>query len=177
MRSISLTARLLIASAAIGGLSSGLLDRALIATPAWRHLGAQTWADYSRHADLGNGVYVYSITNISWAVLAVGAAISLRTGRLAPRHAALPVYIAASSMIAVMAITLKAAPIMFSLRTLGNNTVALQNAFDQFTFWGVYLRGAVTVLAFLSTVWALATYLRPQPADTSHPQPATPTSA
>lgn len=42
---------------------------------------------------------------------------------------------------------------------LGDDT-ALEHAFDQFTFWGVYVRGVLAVLAFLASVWALAVYPR-----------------
>jgi hypothetical protein len=31
----------------------------------------------------------------------------------------------------------------------------LQAAFDRFTLWGVYIRGAFFALSFLCTVWAL----------------------
>jgi hypothetical protein len=31
----------------------------------------------------------------------------------------------------------------------------LQSAFDRFTLWGVYVRGAFFALSFLCTVWAL----------------------
>jgi hypothetical protein len=51
----SVTRGLLIASTAVGGLMGSLLDRAVVATPAWRKLGPVAWAAYSRHADLGNG--------------------------------------------------------------------------------------------------------------------------
>jgi len=57
----SITLGLVVAATVIGGLFSSLLDRALVATPAWRHLGVQAWADYSRHADLASGKIVYPI--------------------------------------------------------------------------------------------------------------------
>jgi hypothetical protein len=68
-----LTRWLLLASLAVGGLTSGL-NRAVVDTPAWQRLGAQAWADFSRHADLGPGVLVYSLENIPHAVLALAAA-------------------------------------------------------------------------------------------------------
>ena len=37
----SITLGLVVAATVIGGLFSSLLDRALVATPAWRHLGVQ----------------------------------------------------------------------------------------------------------------------------------------
>jgi len=49
----------------------------------------------------------------------------------------------------------KAAPIMLSLRA-NDPAAELQDAFDAFFFWGLYLRGAANVLAFVATVWALS---------------------
>ncbi|MDQ2881747.1 MAG: hypothetical protein M3Y48_11115 [Actinomycetota bacterium] len=147
-----------IASAVVGGLMGSLVDRSLIATPAWEQLGVQAWADYSRHADLGNGLIVYPIAFIGWTVLAVAAAVSFRFDRAAPRTAAVPVYLAALFMLIVMATTVKAAPIMLGVAHLGEDTSALRRAFEDFTFWGVYVRGAALTLAFLAAIWA-ASYL------------------
>ncbi|MPZ62158.1 MAG: hypothetical protein GEU93_12860 [Propionibacteriales bacterium] len=133
-----------------------LLDRSLVATPAWNELGAQAWAAYSRQADLGNGQILYPAAFIGWTALAVAAAVSVRFDHTAPRSFALPVYAQAACMLAAMATTLKAAPIMLDVADI-HNTTALQHAFDQFTLWGVYIRGAALGLAFLSALWATAT--------------------
>ena len=60
----SLTGGLIIAATVVVGLFASLLDRAFVATPAWRELGVQAWADYSRHADLHNGLVVYSVGGV-----------------------------------------------------------------------------------------------------------------
>jgi hypothetical protein len=52
-------------------------------------------------------------------------------------------------------LTVKAAPIMPSLGA-AEQAAALQRAFDDFFFWGLYQRGAVCVLTFIASVWALA---------------------
>jgi hypothetical protein len=44
---------------------------------------------------------------------------------------------------------------MLSLRA-AQQAGTLQRAFDDFFFWGLYLRGVVYVLAFVASVWALA---------------------
>lgn len=155
-----ITRGLVVASLVVGGLTGGLLDRALVATPAWEHLGAQAWAAYSRRADLGNGLFVYPIAYIGWSLLAVAAALSFRLDRTAPRAAALPIYLAALCMLAGMATTLKAAPIMLGVGRLGDDDAGLQSAFDEFTLWGVHVRGAFFTLAFLSAVWALVRLYR-----------------
>jgi hypothetical protein len=163
----SATRGLLIATTAVGGLMGSLLDRIVVATPAWQHLGAQAWAAYSRHADLGNGQILYPLGYIGLTVLAVAAAVAVRADHTAPRSAAAPVYLQTLFMITVMALTIKAAPILDSTARLSQAS-ALRQAFSQFTFWGVYLRGAAVILAFLSSVWALAAISR-TPTATSPP--------
>jgi hypothetical protein len=160
LRPGAVTRALIIGSVVIGAFGGAMLDRAIVATPAWRQLGPVAWAAYSRHADLGNGLIVYPIYGIGLAVLTIAAAIVYRLDRAAPRLAGPPVYLAALCAIGVIATTIKAAPIMLGVPDLNANTVALQNAFDQFTFWGVYIRGALGALALLASTWALAVYPR-----------------
>jgi hypothetical protein len=156
----AVTRALIVGTVIIGAFGGAVLDRAIVATPAWNRLGAAAWADYSRHADLGNGVIVYPIYGIGLAVLAFAAAVSHRIDRDASRAAGLPIYLTALFVVGVIATTLKAAPIMLGVDDLGADPVAEKDAFDQFTFWGVQVRGAFGVLAFLSSVWALACYPR-----------------
>ena len=151
----SITLWLVVAATVIGGLFGSLLDRALVATDAWRHLGVHAWADYSRLADLGPGDIVYPIGGILWWVLIFAAAVSQRLDRSAPRHAGLPIYLAALFAIGAIIATIIAAPTMQSVGSLGNDPFALQSAFDRFTLWGVYIRGAFFALSYLCTVWAL----------------------
>ena len=149
------TRALVLASVVLGGLTSGL-NRAIIDTPAWRYLGVDAWASFSRQADLGPGVAAYSLENIPHALLALAAAGSFWITGRTPRAAGPPIYLSALGMLGVMATTVVAAPIMFSVAHLDDNQAALHDAFDRFTFWGVYVRGGFTILAFLTSVWALA---------------------
>jgi hypothetical protein len=51
---------LLILSTFVSGLlAGGNIDRAFVAMPAWQQIGATSWAEFSRHADLGNGLILY----------------------------------------------------------------------------------------------------------------------
>jgi hypothetical protein len=108
----------IIGTVVIGAFGGAILDRAIVATPAWRQLGAPAWAAYSRHADLGNGLIVYAIYGVGLVVLAVATAISYRFDHGAPRSAGLPIYLAAASAIGVIATTIKAAPIMLGVPDL-----------------------------------------------------------
>jgi hypothetical protein len=149
---------LIIASIVIGAFGGTLVDRALVATPAWARVGPVAWAAYSCRADLGNGLIVYPIYGVGLAVVTIAAAISYRLDERVPRHAGPPIYLAALCAVGVIATTIKAAPIMLGVPDLGTNAVALQNAFDQFTFWGVYARGALGILALIASIWALCVY-------------------
>jgi hypothetical protein len=159
----AITRALLVGSVVIGAFGAAIVDRAFVATPAWRELGPQAWAAYSRHADLDNGLIVYPIYGIGLAVLAVAAAISYRFDRQAPRRAGRPIYLAALCAVGVIATTFMAAPIMLGVPAIEHDGVALQDAFDRFTFWGVYVRGSLGVLALLASILALAAYPRKSP--------------
>jgi hypothetical protein len=148
------TRGLVIATIVVAGLASPL-DRVVVGIPAWQDLGAEAWAAYSRHADLGAGLIVYPIAGIGLAVLAIAAAISYRADRGTSPAARLLIYMAAIGAIGVMATTAVAAPIMLSVPDLGD-PAALTDAFDRFSLWGLQVRGAFWALVFLTSVGALA---------------------
>ncbi|MCX5247128.1 hypothetical protein OG895_18170 [Streptomyces sp. NBC_00201] len=138
-----------------------MLDRALIATPAWNDLGVQAWAAYSRHADLGTGNIVYPIEGIlTWIVIFAMAASYLRSDRTVARKAARPVSLAAVGALGWIGTTIIAAPVMQSVRHLGSDPVALHHAFNVFTLWGVYVRDAFTGLTFLACIWTVIEVFR-----------------
>jgi hypothetical protein len=162
---IPVTGMLIIAATAASGLFGSVLDRALIATPAWRDLGVQAWADFSRRADLQNGYVVYPTAGIlCWAVV-FAAALAYRLDRSAPRQAGLPIYLAAVGALGAILTTIIAAPVMMRVGQLGDiNTAVLHDAFATFTLWGVYVRGGCFAAISVCSVWALVAYLRYQPA-------------
>lgn len=150
---------LLVAATLFGGvLAGGNIDRAFVAMPAWEQVGAQGWAEFSRHADLGNGLLLYPIEAIGGALLVLAAAISFRFERTPPRRAALPLYLAVLLAAGGLALTVMAAPIMLGIRDT-SDPATLRAAFERFYFWG-NLRGACQVLAFFAEVWALGVLSR-----------------
>ena len=159
----SITAGLIIAAAVVSGVFGSVLDRALVATTAWRHLGVQAWADYSRVADLGTGDIVYPIGGIlSWG-LVFAAALAYRMDPSAPAQAGRPIYLAALAALGALLTTLVAAPVMQHVGVVSDNdTAALHHAFDTFTLWGVYVRGVCFAVMFVCMVWALVAYFRHQ---------------
>lgn len=126
--------------------------------PAWRKVGALGWATYSRHADLENGLFLYPALAIGGAVFTVAAAISYQFDGTAPAYAALAIYLSVVLVVGGLLATVKAAPIMMSLRRTNDDASALQKAFDGFRRWG-NVRGIFQILAFLANIWALLAVL------------------
>src|SRR5438105_13243345 len=93
---ISLTTRnLLVAATLVGGLRAGAkVARALVAMPAWQQVGPESWAAFSRHADLGNGFVLYPVEAVGAALLILGATVSVRRDKTAPRSIVLAIYTA-----------------------------------------------------------------------------------
>src|SRR4051812_33040556 len=150
-----MTRFLLVAATVLSGLlAGGNLDRAFVAMPAWEQVGVLAWAEFSRRADLGNGLVLYPLEAIGAFLLLLAAAVSLYVGRAVKARIALPlcgtIVLAAGGLLC----TLKAAPIMLSVGHL-SDPAALRQAFEGFRFWGD-IRGVAQVLAFFAAVWALA---------------------
>lgn len=138
-----------------GILAGTVVDRALVGGPAWHALGAEAWVQFSRRADLGTGLIAYPIEAIGATLLLIAALLSSRFDRRERTRATPPLIVAIVLSMLGLIITTKAAPIMLSLRTAESPT-ALQRAFDDFFLWGIYLRGAVDLLAFVAAIWAVS---------------------
>lgn len=165
----SRTRALFVAATMLSGLlAGGNVDRAIVAMPAWDQVGTSAWAEFSRHADLGNGLVLYPLEAIGAFLLIVFTTVSLYFDRAVKTSIMLPLCSAVVLAAAGLLCTLKAAPIMLSVGHLGD-PASLRQAFDGFRFWGD-IRGAAQVLAFFATVWALAVVfgLRCRVADKRH---------
>jgi hypothetical protein len=132
------------------------MNRTLVEMPAWRHLGVQAWAAFSRGADLGNGTILYPLAGIGSLVLILAAAIVFRLGPRRPWSVAIPVYGAALLAICVMLTTTQAAPIMLSLHRIGDDPRALQQAFEGFYRWDS-IRAIIGMAEGFLEIWALVT--------------------
>jgi hypothetical protein len=152
---LSRTRLALIAATLLSGLlAGGNVDRAFVAMPAWQNVGATSWAEFSRHADLGNGLILYPVEAFGGFLFTLAAAVSLYLDRTADRRAAWALYTAAVLCAGGLAFTVMAAPIMLGIRGT-NDPAALQTAFEDFWFWG-NLRAVCQISAFVLQVWALA---------------------
>lgn len=150
----TLTRNIAVAASALGGILAGAnLDRSIVQMPAWQHVGAHAWAQYSRKADLGNGRLFYAPLAIGSTILTIAAAIASHTEK-SDLSARIPLNVAATLEVGGLLATIRAAPQMFSLRRIGDDPVALQQAHDKFLYWGS-IRSALQVLAFVAQLWAL----------------------
>jgi hypothetical protein len=149
--------RVLLAAATFlsGILAGGAADRVIVGATAWHALGAPAWAQYSRLADLGPGLIAYPIEGIGSVLLIIAAVISNHVDRAAAPAVSLPLYFAVAFSVIGLLVTVKAAPIMLGL-VASQSPAAVERAFDEFYFWGLYLRGFVDVLAFAALVGALS---------------------
>jgi hypothetical protein len=144
----------------VGTLLSGLLagatiDRLVVGLPAWRYVGIIAWAEYSRHADLGNGIFIFPVEAIgSFSVLIASAIILLKNqNKSVEKSISLPVHLASIFALLGLILTFFAGPFMLSIRNM-NDPALLQHAFDQFYYWSTF-RGIAQVLSFFACVWAM----------------------
>src|SRR5215471_6933748 len=77
-------------------LGGGGLDRAAIQMPAWRHVGVFPWAEFSRHADLGNGLILYPVAAIGGTLLSIAAVLSFMRDEEQPKRTKWTLYTAAA---------------------------------------------------------------------------------
>lgn len=154
MASLATYGLLVVATALNGLLAGGNVDRGFVQMLAWRKTGMRARAAYSRHADLQNGLFLYPAEAIGGALFTVAAAVSFYFDVTASASASIPIYASVILVLGGLLATVKAAPIMLSLRRIGDSPVTLQKAFDGFSRWG-NVRGIFQVLAFLTNIWAL----------------------
>lgn len=151
----SSTRNLIIAATILDSVLAGAtLDRGVVGFPAWRYLGVRSWAAYSRHADMGTGIFFYPGLAIGGSILSIAAALNHLREEPAPGAAAIPIYGAAALALSGLLMTLKAGPFMLSVRVSGDDERKLQYAFDGLYFWSA-LRGALQIGAFLANLWSL----------------------
>lgn len=138
-------------------LSSGLLagasaDRYLVQVPAWRRLGAMTWAEHSRHADLGNGRFWYPVLAFGASGLSVAAAVGQYQRAFVVEGLDLPVYLAAVLSVLGLGMTALAAPNLLRLRQPRDQSTT-EASFRAFHAWGL-IRAVFQILAFPVNLWA-----------------------
>jgi hypothetical protein len=137
-----------------GLLAGGNVDRYVVQVPAWRQVNILNWAAYSRHADLGNGIFLYPFEAIGSFLTLFISSIIVLVNKPVFKYVALPLYLATILSAVGLFFTFFAAPVMLSIGTMDNNIFQLQRAFDKFHFWGL-LRAIAQSLSFFASIFAL----------------------
>jgi len=145
---------LLIASLAANGLLTGAtLDQAIKQLPARKRIGVLAYSDYSRAADLGNGLIWYPVIGVGTAALSVVAgAVGLADHASGIQAAALIALIAGS--VAHMGSTALAAPTNISQRRAIGDEMTLERIFDRFARLNA-VRAALMVATLGIAIWAV----------------------
>lgn len=136
-----------------GLLAGGNVDRYVVQMPAWKQVSILNWAVYSRHADLGNGIFLYPFEAIGSFLMLCISSIIILMHKTRFKNAALPLHLATIFSAIGLLFTFFAAPVMLSLGAMDNNISQLQHAFDKFHFWGL-LRAIAQILSFLAIIFA-----------------------
>ena len=141
-----------------GWLAGASIDRYIVQVPGFRHIDIVQWGEYSRHADLANGLVLYPAEAIiPFLLFIISFVIIIRSGQL--NSLKVPVFLALLLSASGLFFTIFAAPIILGIKNMPNDPVLLQQAFDTFHFWGG-LRAGVQVLAFFPALWALGLAFR-----------------
>jgi hypothetical protein len=156
---VGTTMALLIASLAANGLLTGAtLDQAIKQLPARKAIGATAYSDYSRAADLGNGLIWYPVLGVGTAVLSVATGVvGLAHHVSGGQQAALIALIVGS--VAHMGSTAAAAPTNISQRQAIGDEAALSRIFDRFARLNA-IRAALLVATLGIAAWALVTAIQ-----------------
>ena len=144
---------LAVASVLSGLLAGETVDRLLIGFPAWHYVDVLTWAEYSRHADLGNGKFVYPVEGIGSFLLLITSSVVLLRTKIVDRSFVVPVHLASVFAAIALILTFFAAPFMLGIKNT-NDPALLQDAFNGFYYWSIF-RGIASVLSFFSCIWAM----------------------
>jgi hypothetical protein len=135
-----------------GLLAGADVDRYIVQVPAWRHVSIINWSMYSRYADLRNGLFLYPFEAISSFLMLFSVSAIVVSHKSYFKQVAFPVYLATIFAALGLFFTIFAAPVMLGIRTIANNEIILQKAFDKFHFWGL-LRAISQILSFFACIW------------------------
>jgi hypothetical protein len=155
---IDFTFSLIIAAIVVTGLLAGVsLDKAIVQLPARHRMGVVGFASFSRANDLGNGLVVYPVLGVSAALLTIGAALAALLQATLLSNA-WSLYLSALLALLHSFTTVRAAPIMLSLRQPTSDEATLTKTLNRFAKWHD-LRTVLQLLNFMMLVWALVAYI------------------
>lgn len=132
------------------------LDQHIKQLPARHRIGVVAFSEYSKAADLRNGVAWYASLGIGAAVLALTAAVlGLLNGPGPGSGGAVALWSAITCTVVHSFITSRAAPISFSQRKVAGDDEQLAAIFNRFTRVSS-MRVVFQILTLAALVWALS---------------------
>ncbi len=146
-----------VATALSGVVAGTTIDTGVVKLPAWRRLGAESWAGYTRE-ELPISLVWYPVLGVGAVLANVAAAVAVHRGGGASRSAALPTRAVAVLAIGHLLTTAGAVPHMVRVRETGD-PASLQEALEGFTRWHL-ARTGIDALTFAANLWALASVSR-----------------
>jgi hypothetical protein len=146
---------LLIAACILTGFLAGeTVDRLVVGLPAWHHVDITAWAEYSRHADLGNGIFIYPFEAIGSCLLLMTCSVIILKNKSGLHRSSGMLHLSTLFALTGLILTFFAGPHMLSIRGQ-HDPLFLQHAFDQFYYWSTF-RGIAQILSFITCTFALA---------------------
>ena len=140
---------ILILATFIHGIGAGLcFDVALVKLPTRHRIGIIPYANFARGNDLGNGIIVYPIIGII-GLLIIFATTILAYAQRQPSSIIYPLYISTLATILASFGTIKAAPIMLSLKNTPNDEKLLKQKLNNFAHWHNF-RALFQIIAFIA---------------------------
>lgn len=136
-----------------GIIAGTSFDVAFVKLPTRKRIGYLAYATFARNNDLGNGIIVYPILGITALAITFGTTIIA----LFIKHNTnimTALYLACVLTIAHSLCTLKAAPIMLSLKENKDDEHILKQKLDRFAFWHSF-RTVFQIATFMTWLWAL----------------------
>jgi hypothetical protein len=149
---------LALAATAVTGLLAGAsLDQSIKQLPSRKRLGLVQYSNYSRAADLGTGLWWYSLLGVSAALLSAAAGIYVLTHAGSGGQRAAGIVCAALALLHSFTTT-RAAPILLSQRLVVDDVAVLTRIFTKFVRWQT-VRVILQTLNFFALLWLLAELL------------------
>ena len=147
------TRGLVTAATALSGVVAGTtIDTGVVKLPAWRRLGAESWAGYTRE-ELPTSLVWYPVLGIGAVLVNIAAAVAVHRDGAATRSTALPSRVVAVLALGHLLTTAKAVPHMVKVRET-DDSAALREALGSFTRWHL-ARTAIDTLTFAANLWSL----------------------
>ena len=155
----SVTRGLVIAATALSGIVAGTsLDTRIVQLSAWRRVGVEPWAVYTRE-QLRNSLLWYPPLGIGTTLVNIAAVVAVHRDSKVSRSEALPSRAVALLAIGHLLVSAKATPNMLRVRQT-DDPDTLQEALEGYTRWH-QVRTGLDTLTLAANLWSLTTVLKP----------------